>query len=379
MKTRRSRLYISLAVLTALLTALLAGCKAGYRSISVVTLTGSATVAREGQSGEISAYEGMKLQEKDVLTVSDTGSLVLKLDDDKYAYLEPGTQIAIAAADGGKTTIELLKGAMSAEIQKKLAAGESFNVTVNNISMVVRGTIFRIELGSDADGNPTVTVQTVEGEVAVEAGGQTLHALGDGLEDVVLLTDSGGTMASIGTPIDYSELPPETLDWIRAALEDKLNTTTDPEEKGLIVAILAVINGSSADNAAPQPTDTPAPTATPEPTPEPTPTPEPAYEFSIEQPRHGKVYAAAGPYFAGDKISVSAKPYANYRFKGWLVNGAEAPELGERSHIKFTMPHSDTTISAAFAYVPPADPPKKTPEPTPEQNPPQDPEQNPKP
>jgi len=230
----------------------------------------------------------MKLQDQDVLTVLSASSLILKLDDDKYVYLEPDTQIGIAASGGAgstRTTIQLLKGAMSSEIQKKLGADETFSVSVGNVSMVVRGTIFRIVLESDAEGNATVTVQTVEGKVAIDTGSES--ALTGGYQAVVLLTESEGTLESIDVPIDYSLLPPNTRDWVRGAVEDKLNAATDPSEVGALSAILDAIDaGSLSGNATMQPTESPAPTpsptsiptATPKPKPKPKPKPAPTLQ-----------------------------------------------------------------------------------------------------
>jgi hypothetical protein len=269
---------ILLAVLLALTAMPYRAYASEYRSISVAAVSGNASVARPGLPREIPAYEGMKLQDQDVLTVLSASVLILKLDDDKFVYLEPDTQIGIACAGSpgsSRTTIQLLKGAVSTEIQKKLSADETFSVTVDNVSMVVRGTIFRIVLESDADGNATVTVQTVEGEVAIDTGDGSENSLTGNFQAIVQLTETGGTLESIDMPIDYSQLPPDTRDWIRNAVEDKLNMATDPSDVRVLSDILAAIS----DGGSPQPSETPVPTqmlmqistVTPKPKPKPKP------------------------------------------------------------------------------------------------------------
>lgn len=351
MKIKYNPYCILLAVLLAL-TAIPRGVYASeYRSISVIAVAGDATVARPGLPRELPAYEGMKLQDQDVLTVLSASTLILKLDDDKYVYLEPDTQIGIAASGGAgstRTTIQLLKGAMSSEIQKKLGADETFSVSVGNVSMVVRGTVFRIVLGSDAEGNATVTVQTVEGEVAIDTGGESESALAGSYQAVVLLTESGGTLESIDVPIDYSQLPPQTRDWIHDAIEDKLEAATDPSEVGALNAILDALEAGSPDNTSLRPTKKPA--STPKPTP--TPTPVPTYSLTLQSAQGGTVTFAEGWYASGEQIPVSAAPDEGYGFIGWTVGGSAAPELGIEAAITFTMPASDTAIGATFELVP---------------------------
>ena len=339
--------------LTVLAVALCFGCGGGYRSISVATITGEAAVSRAGQSAPISCYGGMKLQDQDELSVSDDGGIVLKLDDDKYVYLEPDAKIRISASGvTGKTntTIELISGTMSAVIEQKLAQNESFRVTVDNVSMVVRGTIFRISRGVDESGKPTVTVQTVEGTVGVFAGDGAEQQLDEGLQDVVLLTDTVGTFAAVDEPIDYTALPQETLDWIRGALTDKLGAATDPAERETLEEILAILDTVPPEitpNEA-EATPTATPKATPTPTPGLTPTPGPTYLLTLRKSYFGSVLVKVGTYPAGAKIPVSVEPRHGYEFNGWMINGASAPALGQSSEIVLVMPDSDTMIAARF-------------------------------
>lgn len=338
---------IALLTLAALVASLLCGCGGGYRSISVASVSGGVSVNRAGQSAGIACYEGMKLQDQDIVTTAKDGIAVLKLDDDKYVYLEPGAQIQIHAAGGAggtKTEIQLFSGSLSAVIEKELGVNESFSVSVDNVSMVVRGTIFRVSLGVNEQGEPTVTVQTVEGSVGVTIpeGGGTVEA---SRQDVILLTNEGGTILAANEPTDYADLPPATQDWIRGALEDKLAAASDPEETALLESILESLGGAEEGT-----TETPLPSPTG--TPQATPTEPPVYTLSIVQPEHGRIDAAGGDYKAGATVSLLAVPDDGYCFGGWLVNGgAGSAALGKSVSETLTMPAADTAVSAKFTPV----------------------------
>lgn len=348
MKSKGFAVRVILLLTAVLIAALVSGCGDGYRSIFVASVSGGVTVNREGQTGEIACYEGMKLQDQDVVTAAGDGSVILKLDDDKYVYLEPNTQIKISAAGktgSTQTKIELISGGMSAVIEQKLAQNESFSVTVDNVSMVVRGTIFRIARGQTESGAPTVTVQTVEGTVGVATGDSGEQALESGLQDVILLTDTGGTFTATDTPIDYSALPPETQDWIYGALEDKLAAATDPDEIETLRGILDLLGAPSSETA-----ETPLPAQTEQPAE--TPTEPPVFTLAVLQPEHGSIQAAGGDYHAGETISLLAVPDDGYQFGGWIFNGgAGYAALGKSTSAQLTMPESDATVSAKFSLV----------------------------
>ena len=99
MKSRYVRIAI-LFFLTLPLALIFASCKGGYRSITVAAVSGNVSVDREGLSAAISGYDGMKLQHQDVVIVADSSSVILKLDDDKFIFLEPGAHIKIMAQIG---------------------------------------------------------------------------------------------------------------------------------------------------------------------------------------------------------------------------------------------------------------------------------------
>ena len=121
---------------------LLSGRGKAYRSIIVVEVEGKVSVSRDGNSYD--AYPQMKLRSGDGLSVPAGGFARLKLDGDKYVYLEENTVISLQAAGtaaNSKTIIYIEQGSMLTEIQKKLSSKSSYDVVTPNTTMAIRGTV----------------------------------------------------------------------------------------------------------------------------------------------------------------------------------------------------------------------------------------------
>lgn len=121
------------------------GKKEAYRIIKVYEVNGEATVTRESV-GEMEAYQNMVLESGDKVSLK-SGEMTLKLDEDKFVYVEADTQfqlIATGSAASSKTSIELDHGAITNEIQNALGQDSSYEVNTPNSNMSVRGTVFRV-------------------------------------------------------------------------------------------------------------------------------------------------------------------------------------------------------------------------------------------
>ena len=113
-----------------------------YRSIIVVEARNNVTVKRDGTN--LQAFANMKLRSGDVVEVPGGGYARLKLDNDKYVYLEENTTIFLQAEGdekNSKTIIYVEQGNMLTEIQNKLSDESTFNVVTPNTTMAIRGTI----------------------------------------------------------------------------------------------------------------------------------------------------------------------------------------------------------------------------------------------
>lgn len=137
-----------------------------YRIIKVYEINGTSRVKR-GSLEDLEPFANMLLQSGDTVNV-DTGTMTLRLDEDKYVYAEENTEFSIVAAGNskeGRTTIELKKGAIVNEIRQKLGEGSSYEVNTPNATMSVRGTTFRVEVTYDQNGTCYTRITVTDGKV----------------------------------------------------------------------------------------------------------------------------------------------------------------------------------------------------------------------
>lgn len=168
---RRGKCKYLLLGMLLLVAAGLCGCggskEEAYRMIKIMTLEGTAKVIRENV-GELDAYEEMRLESGDELAVDRDSSMVLNLDDDKYVLLEPGTRMTLIADGTGtdsRTVIQLTEGAVVNQLTHELSDESSYEVTVPNSTMAVRGTVFRVAIEYDEEGDSYAVLTVLEGKV----------------------------------------------------------------------------------------------------------------------------------------------------------------------------------------------------------------------
>ena len=156
---------------TLMLSGLLAGCgskkEESYRSIQVYDIDGTGWVTREDM-GEMELYANMQLQSNDRVRTDSESYVQLKLDEDKYVLLEPGTVITIVAEGDSvdsKTKIVLEEGAVVNRIENKLSENSGYEVETPTSTMAVRGTIFRVTVVMDKEGKLVSEVEVQEGKV----------------------------------------------------------------------------------------------------------------------------------------------------------------------------------------------------------------------
>lgn len=210
-----------------------------YRDIKVMSIKGTATVER-ASVGSLDAYEDMKLESGDRLSVDSSSSLILSMDDDKYAMLEPGSSLTLEAdgtKENSKTVIHLEAGAVMNYLSEKLSEGSSYEVTVPNSTMAVRGTVFRVAIAYDENGESYTTVQVFEGIV----GCRLVFPDGTTSEEEVQLAPGkevlihGDTSISEyvgdkGHDIDYTTLNREALEFLLFCIDDGADLCIPREE-----------------------------------------------------------------------------------------------------------------------------------------------------
>ncbi|MBR6294121.1 MAG: FecR domain-containing protein [Lachnospiraceae bacterium] len=142
-----------------------------YRSIKVFEIGGDARVERGADT--LDAFKDMSLSSGDVLEVPDDSFVRLKLDDDKYVYLEAGTRIELYATGtekDSKTRVFVKRGSMMTEVRKKLSARSSYDIVTPNTTMSIRGTKTLTEVTEDAATGDIKTNSAVyEGKVMLMA------------------------------------------------------------------------------------------------------------------------------------------------------------------------------------------------------------------
>lgn len=138
-----------------------------YREIKIYKVEGSAEVVR-GQDMVLDAFEDMQLQNEDGVNVGADSYTQLKMDEDKYALLEPDTRIKLEAsgnAADSKTVITLETGTIVSHIEKPLSKNSSYEVNTSNSTMAVRGTSFRVTTYIDENGVSHTILEVIEGKV----------------------------------------------------------------------------------------------------------------------------------------------------------------------------------------------------------------------
>ncbi len=216
----------------------LAGCskEEGYRSIQVYEISGSATIERENV-GSMDAYENLNLLSGDWMGVAEKSYTRLKVDDDKYLFIEEGSELSIIATGSekdAKTNIQLEKGAVTVEVQNKLADNASFEVTTPNSVMAIRGTVVRIATDVDEKGKLITVISVLEGSASIqkidENGVVSEEQTVDyGKEAVIYENEEKDVVIVVSNEIDMSTIPVETIEFLKEIAEERreLSVTID--------------------------------------------------------------------------------------------------------------------------------------------------------
>ncbi|MBR5369372.1 MAG: FecR domain-containing protein [Lachnospiraceae bacterium] len=157
---------IAVVAIVVALIFIFTGGEDAYRSIKVFEIDGTCKVERDGDT--LDAFKNMALSSGDTLTVGEGSFTRLKLDDDKYVYLEANTKINLTAtgtANDSKTMVYIERGSMLTEVKKKLSATSSYDIVTPNTTMSIRGTKTLTEVYEDVLGAIKTSAAVVEGQV----------------------------------------------------------------------------------------------------------------------------------------------------------------------------------------------------------------------
>lgn len=216
-KNKKRNIIIAVSILLVIIIAvvfvLILKKDDAYRIIKVYEYEGAGLVSRDS-IGDIEPYNNMVLESGDKVTLN-TGDMTLKLDDDKYIYVEENTKFVLEAtgtSEDSKTRIELLEGAITNDIQNKLSDESSYEINTPNSTMAVRGTTYRVTTYYDEEGVCYTKLSVFDGEVTT----RLIHPDGRVSEEEVsvakgkevIIYEDGKVTDYLGdvTDINYDEL-----------------------------------------------------------------------------------------------------------------------------------------------------------------------------
>ena len=197
-----------------------------YRLLKIYEFDGDGSVTRD-KKGSITPYTNMVLESGDNIKLN-TGKMSLMADEDKFIYLDEGTEIDLVAkgnSKNSKTSIELKSGGITNDIRNKLSNDSSYDINTPNSTMSVRGTMYYVYYYI-VDGVRYTRVVVFEGKVA------TRLRYKDGTvsdEEVyvekgkeVLIYEDGKTTDYVSDPtdIDFSTIPPTVIEVVQDAKDD---------------------------------------------------------------------------------------------------------------------------------------------------------------
>ena len=142
----------------------------GHRTIAVNETNGQTIITNE-KDGTKDAYKGMHLVSGDDVKVTSDANMTMLLDADKYVFAKSGTHFWVEATGksgkNGRTKIYLDKGSILNRLDNNLSEEEYYEVETPNATMAVRGTIFRVTVYEDSNGETFTRIDVLEGEVKV--------------------------------------------------------------------------------------------------------------------------------------------------------------------------------------------------------------------
>lgn len=261
------------------------GCSAekeeAFRIIQVLEVSGSVSVERQTM-GTMDAYEGMRLESGDKITVGADSWLKIKMDEDKYALVEPSSVLQLEASGSSadsKTVLHLEAGAVSNRLESDLGDGSTYEVNTPNSTMAVRGTVFRVEVSLDDDGVSVSNVSVYSGAVS----SRLVYPDGtvDGEHAAVMIVDGTGVQmwgnsilskyVTTDGDVALEQLQLETLNFLKEAYEAEKDLSVPKEELEELITALE----KRLEPTQPQPQPTTVPTQPPEPETKPTEAPKP--------------------------------------------------------------------------------------------------------
>lgn len=166
------------------------------------------TLFLEKYEDPIEIYDGESLIDGDYVSVKDDSNLLLNFDSDKHVYVEENSEFYVKASGDENSTVtslDLVNGSVFVAIDKKLNDNESFDISVGDVSLSVRGTIFSVSnMFSFDNSNKAIVINTYEGAVSVDIANSDKSLLIKEGESSVLMVKEDETVFISKNQIDES-------------------------------------------------------------------------------------------------------------------------------------------------------------------------------
>lgn len=345
------------------------GSDDSYRSIQIYELEGKVSIERENM-GTIEAVENLYLESGDWIRVPKGSYMRLKLDDDKYILVEEDSVLSIVAEgtkEDSKTSIQLEQGAIVNEIQNKLSKDSSYEVNTPNSVMAARGTVFRVEVTIDENGEMYTKVSTFEGKVAswlIMPDGTRVEdaVMVKGGKEVIIHMDVEKTeYISDPQDIDYEALTITCLEFLADVMEHgTVLAGIDPEEIKTLIIKLKQEDEETENEPGASPTVSAEPDAEPSGEPDAETSSEPDVETSSEPDAEtdsessvepGEAASAKPSVKASAKPSVKASAKPGTKPSAVPSGGTQKPTNGADSEQTETPKQSDEPVMCKVTFV----------------------------
>lgn len=142
----------------------------GFRIIKLIDFAGKVEIKRK-DVGILDPYNDLRLIADDKVQTYDESKAYFSLDSDKYIYCQENSLVqidSVGSEKNSRTKITLLKGNELNEIQNPLSSKSKYNVETPNSIMSVRGTVFKVSVKYDKNGESYATLNVYEGAVKTE-------------------------------------------------------------------------------------------------------------------------------------------------------------------------------------------------------------------
>ena len=209
-----------LVVIGVVLILVLSSKDNSYFNIKILDTLGTVNVDRDGSS--LKAQEGLKMRDKDYLRVGSDGFTRIDCDRETYSHFEHDSEASFIADSDKKLTINLIKGEMVVELQKKLESSEALSVSTPNTTMAIRGTVVAIKVSPTSDGGMRTVNYCLEGKADVISEDGTSKAIEAGEGWLTVSDESGNIIESKEAGAEEFEFTGIDIDALKGAEDNPM-------------------------------------------------------------------------------------------------------------------------------------------------------------